>query len=82
MRGEALRLKLSTPLNVSELLLNAAEQILEGEDEEAKSEVAMATGVTSQMESYRQEMITDAATQRAGARARSCKRRQSAQRRS
>ena len=66
--GEALRLKLSTPLNVSELLLNAAEQILEGEDEESKSEVAMATGVTSQMESYRQEMITDAAAQRAAAR--------------
>jgi len=66
--GEALRLKLSTPLNVSELLLNAAEEILEGEDDEAKSEVAIAAGVKTQMDNYKAEMIADAATQRAAAR--------------
>ena len=66
--GEALRLKLSTPLNVGELLLNAAEEILEGEDDEAKSEVAIAAGVKTQMDNYKAEMIADAATQRAAAR--------------
>jgi small GTP-binding protein len=66
--GEALQLKLSTPLNVSELLLNAAEEILEGEDDEAKSEVAIAAGVKTQMDNYKAEMIADAATQRAAAR--------------
>ena len=66
--GEALRLKLSTPLNVGELLLNAAEQILDEEDDQAKSEVAIATGVKTQMDNYKAEMIADAATQRAAAR--------------
>jgi small GTP-binding protein len=66
--GEALRLKLSTPLNVGELLLTAAEQILDEEDDQAKSEVAIATGVKTQMDNYKAEMIADAATQRAAAR--------------
>ena len=61
--GEALRLKLSTPLNVSELLLNAAEQILLGE-EQAAEELSMAVGVKDQLEGYRVEMIADAAAQR------------------
>jgi len=66
--GEALRLKLSTPLNVGELLLNAAEQILDEEDDQAKSEVTIAAGVKTQMDNYKAEMIADAATQRAAAR--------------
>ena len=66
--GEALRLKLSTPLNVSELLLNAAEQILLGEDDAATEELSMAVGVKDQLEGYRVEMIADAAAQRKAAR--------------
>lgn len=66
--GEALRLKLSTPLNVSDLLLNAAEQILLSEDDAATEELSMAVGVKDQMEGYRVEMTADAAAQRKAAR--------------
>ena len=61
--GEALRLKLSTPLNVCTLLLDAAEQILETEDDEAKSEVAIAIGVKTQMDDYTKEMVADSKAQ-------------------
>lgn len=66
--NEALRLKLSTPLNVSDLLLKAAEQILETEDDEARSEVAIATGVKTQMEDYKKEMFADSKAQQEAAR--------------
>ena len=55
--GEGLRLKLGTPLQVGNLLFNAAEEILAGEREVAAGEVAAATGVKDAMDSYRAAMV-------------------------
>ena len=61
--GEALRLKLATPLNVSELLLSASKQILDAEMSVAESEVAAASGVDEQMNAYKETMVKDASEQ-------------------
>ena len=61
--GEALRLKLATPLNVSELLLSASKQILDAEMSVAETEVAAASGVDEQMNAYKETMVKDASEQ-------------------
>ncbi|CAL6324320.1 unnamed protein product [Bathycoccus prasinos] len=61
--GEALRLKLATPLNVSELLLSASKQILDAEMSVAETEVAAASGVDEQMNAYKETMVKDASKQ-------------------
>ena len=61
--GEALRLKLATPLNVSELLLSASKQILDAEMSVADTEVAAASGVDEQMNAYKETMVKDASEQ-------------------
>ena len=61
--GEALRLKLATPLNVSELLLSASKQILDAERSVAETEVAAASGVDEQMNAYKETMVKDASEQ-------------------
>ena len=61
--GEALRLKLATPLNVSELLLSASKQILDAEMSVAETEVAAASGVEEQMNTYKETMVKDASEQ-------------------
>ena len=61
--GEALRLKLATPLNVSELLLSASKQILDTEMSVAETEVAAASGVEEQMNAYKETMVKDASEQ-------------------
>ena len=61
--GEALRLKLATPLNVSQLLLSASRQILDAEFSVAKSEVISASSVGEQMKTYKETMLKDASEQ-------------------
>ena len=57
--GEGMRLKLNTPLQVSELLFAAAEEILAAERKAAAAEVAAATGVGDAMEAYADAMSED-----------------------
>ena len=57
--GEGMRLKLNTPLQVSELLFAAAEEILATERKAAAAEVAAATGVGDAMEAYADAMSED-----------------------
>jgi small GTP-binding protein len=57
--GEGMRLKLNTPLQVSELLFAAAEEILATERKAAAEEVAAATGVGDAMEAYADAMSED-----------------------
>jgi small GTP-binding protein len=57
--GEGIRLKLNTPLQVSELLFAAAEEILATERKAAAEEVAAATGVGDAMEAYADAMSED-----------------------
>jgi hypothetical protein len=54
-----MRLKLNTPLQVSELLFAAAEEILATERKAAAAEVAAATGVGDAMEAYADAMSED-----------------------
>ena len=62
--GEGMRLKLNTPLQVSELLFQAAEDILQKERDLAVAEVKAATGVGDAMEKYADAMSDDFAEQR------------------
>ena len=57
--GEGMRLKLNTPLQVSDLLFAAAEEILASERKAAESEVSAATGVGDAMEAYADAMSED-----------------------
>ena len=57
--GEGMRLKLNTPLQVSDLLFAAAEEILASERKAAESEVRAATGVGDAMEAYADAMSED-----------------------
>jgi small GTP-binding protein len=67
--GEGMRLKLDTPLQVSQLLFTAAEQILATERASASKEVQAATGVGKAMERYADAMIDDFGTQLTAVRA-------------
>ena len=57
--GEGMRLKLNTPLQVSEQLLAAAEDILAAERRAAGEEAKAATGVGDAMEAYADAMSED-----------------------
>lgn len=57
--GEGMRLKLNTPLQVSDLLFAAAEEILASERKAAGAEVSAATGVGDAMEAYADAMSED-----------------------
>ena len=57
--GEGMRLKLNTPLQVSELLFAAAEEILASERKAAEAETRAATGVGDAMEAYADAMSED-----------------------
>ena len=57
--GEGMRLKLNTPLQVSDLLFAAAEEILASERKAAEAETRAATGVGDAMEAYADAMSED-----------------------
>eukprot|EP00241_Pyramimonas_parkeae_P004314 CAMPEP_0114258020 /NCGR_PEP_ID=MMETSP0058-20121206/19067_1 /TAXON_ID=36894 /ORGANISM="Pyramimonas parkeae, CCMP726" /LENGTH=840 /DNA_ID=CAMNT_0001372833 /DNA_START=335 /DNA_END=2857 /DNA_ORIENTATION=+ len=64
--GEALRLKLNTPLAVASALMDACERQLEEEMKAAEAEVRAAKQVQIQLANFEQDMLKDAAIQRRG----------------
>jgi len=62
--GEALRLKLLTPLSLAAALLDAAQRALQAQQEAAQAERKAAQAVQRQMEAFRAAMEKDALIQR------------------
>jgi GTP-binding protein EngB required for normal cell division len=62
--GEALRLKLLTPLSLAAALLDAAQRALTGQADAAAAERAAAAAVARQMEAFKAAMEKDALIQR------------------